>query len=38
MALNGFDVDGGDPRRPAAPRLRSPRIDGGDPRRPAAPR
>src|SRR6185312_8287101 len=31
-------VDGGDPLRPAAPPLRSPRsVDGGDPLRPAAP-
>ncbi|ORB74188.1 hypothetical protein BST44_11280 [Mycobacterium scrofulaceum] len=31
-------MDGGDPPRPATPRLRSPRVDGGDPPRPATPR
>ncbi|OSC23162.1 hypothetical protein B8W68_19395 [Mycobacterium paraintracellulare] len=32
-------VDGGDPLRPAPPRLRSPLgVDGGDPLRPAPPR
>ncbi|GLC03230.1 putative glutamine amidotransferase [Mycobacterium kiyosense] len=37
MVLNGSDP-GGDPLRPAAPHLRSPREpDGGDPLRPAAP-
>ncbi|TKR40026.1 gamma-glutamyl-gamma-aminobutyrate hydrolase family protein [Mycobacterium tuberculosis] len=30
--------DGGDPLRPASPRLRSPVSDGGDPLRPASPR
>ena len=32
------ELNGGDPPRPAAPRLRSPQLNGGDPPRPAAPR
>src|SRR6201996_7835121 len=33
-----YSIIGGDPLRPAVPRLRSPRSFGGDPLRPAAPR
>ncbi|MDT5251709.1 MAG: ATP-dependent helicase UvrD/PcrA, partial [Mycobacterium sp.] len=36
--VDGALPDGGDPLRPAPPRLRSPLPDGGDPLRPAPPR
>ncbi|TWS91188.1 gamma-glutamyl-gamma-aminobutyrate hydrolase family protein, partial [Mycobacterium tuberculosis] len=38
MDLSASRSDGGDPLRPASPRLRSPVSDGGDPLRPASPR
>ncbi|MBL7661087.1 gamma-glutamyl-gamma-aminobutyrate hydrolase family protein, partial [Escherichia coli] len=36
MDLSASRSDGGDPLRPASPRLRSPVSNGGDPLRPAS--